>query len=59
MHGYAFGVWDRLGMALAMMTWIILAGTVVYLAARFAARQPVPAGSGRARQVTTVEGDRS
>jgi len=58
MHGYAFDVWDWLGMALAMTTWIVLAGIVVYLAVRFAARRPVPARSDRARQGITVKGDR-
>jgi hypothetical protein len=58
MHGYAFDVWDRLGMAFAMMAWIVLAGIVVYLAVRFAARRPVPARSDRARRSITVKGDR-
>lgn len=58
MHGYAFDVWDRLGMALAMTTWIVLAWTVVYLAVRLGARQPIPTRSDRASRGITVEGDR-
>ena len=58
MHGYAFDVLDWLWMALAMTTWIVLAGTVVYLAVRLGARQPVPARSDRASRGITVKGDR-
>ena len=58
MHGYTFDVWDWLGMALAMTAWIVLAGTVVYLAVRLGARQPVPARSDRASRGITVKGDR-
>ena len=58
MDGYTFDVWDWLMMSFAMTAWIVLAGIVVYLAVRFAARRPVPARSDRARRGITVKGDR-
>lgn len=38
MHGYTFDTWNWLMMSLAMTTWVVVVGAVVYVAVRLARR---------------------